>query len=50
LPDEPITPNVTVLGDTPAERIQQRITQILQDGVPLTLPERVLHTLFERRQ
>jgi hypothetical protein len=49
LPDEPILPTVTVLGDTPPKSVQQRICRILQDGMPLTLPERVLHVLFERR-
>ncbi len=50
LPDEPITPNVTVLGDPTPEPIQQQIHRILQAGMPLTLPDRVIQTMFERRQ
>lgn len=49
LADEPRKPNVTVLGDTPAPEIHDRITEILKDGTPLVIPEPVLTVLFDRR-
>ncbi len=49
LPDAPRKPNVTVLGEAPPAEVHEQITQILQDGTPLVIPENVLQVIFDRR-
>ena len=41
--------HVAVLGQPPPEVLERRITRLLRQGEPVTLPPDVMATLFQRR-